>query len=96
MTVDDDVVIIGTCNWDIRSLLLHDEVVSVFYDEPIATANAARYEEDITACSTVTGGARTAQWSREAAQLGLSTPVPTAVTEGFLALVTSTKRGEQA
>jgi cardiolipin synthase A/B len=54
VTVDDDVAIIGTCNWDIRSLLLHDEVVSVFYDEAIATANAAQYEQDIRACSVVT------------------------------------------
>jgi cardiolipin synthase len=54
VTVDDDVAIIGTCNWDIRSLLLHDEVVSVFYDEQIATSVADRYELDISACSEVT------------------------------------------
>ncbi len=54
VTVDEDVAIMGTCNWDIRSLLLHDEVVSVFYDEPIATANARRYEQDIGACSEMT------------------------------------------
>ncbi|HEX6249382.1 MAG TPA: cardiolipin synthase [Nocardioidaceae bacterium] len=54
VTVDDDVAIIGTCNWDIRSLLLHDEVVSVFYDEPIARASGDRYEQDIKACSEVT------------------------------------------
>jgi cardiolipin synthase A/B len=60
VTVDDDVAIIGTCNWDIRSLLLHDEVVSVFYDEATATANAEQYEQDIRACSVVT----TAELSR--------------------------------
>ena len=36
VTVDDDLAIIGTCNWDIRSLILHDEVVSVFYDAGVA------------------------------------------------------------
>ena len=38
MTVDDELVVIGTCNWDIRSLILHDEVVSVFYDASITAA----------------------------------------------------------
>ena len=54
VTVDDDVAVIGTCNWDIRSLLLHDEVVSVFYDEAITRAVAGQYEQDIGACSQVT------------------------------------------
>ena len=54
VTVDDELAIIGTCNWDIRSLLLHDEVVSVFYDEAIATENAAQYERDIRTCSEFT------------------------------------------
>jgi cardiolipin synthase A/B len=53
VTVDDDLAIIGTCNWDIRSLLLHDEVVSVFYDASLTAANAAQYERDIEECSTV-------------------------------------------
>jgi cardiolipin synthase len=54
VTVDDDVAIIGTCNWDIRSLLLHDEVVSVFYDRGVVAANAHQYEQDIGSCSEVT------------------------------------------
>ena len=62
VTIDDDVVIIGTCNWDIRSLLLHDEVVSVFYDPGVAAANARQYEQDIGSCSEVT--------ATELAQLG--------------------------
>ena len=33
VTVDDQLSIIGTCNWDIRSIILHDEVVSIFYDQ---------------------------------------------------------------
>lgn len=54
VTVDDQLVIIGTCNWDIRSIILHDEVVSVIYDEGIAADYAAHYEDDITQCTLVT------------------------------------------
>lgn len=54
VTVDDDLAVIGTCNWDVRSLILHDEVVSVFHDERIAKESAAQYERDITVCSAVT------------------------------------------
>ena len=54
VTVDDDFAIIGTCNWDVRSLILHDEVVSVFHDPRIAGENAEQYDRDITACSEVT------------------------------------------
>jgi cardiolipin synthase A/B len=54
VTVDDQLSIIGTCNWDIRSLILHDEVVSVFYDAGVATRYAAQYERDIADCEEVT------------------------------------------
>jgi cardiolipin synthase len=54
VTVDDELAIIGTCNWDIRSIILHDEVVSVFYDEGIATRYAAQYERDIEDCARIT------------------------------------------
>ena len=54
VTVDDQLSIIGTCNWDIRSLILHDDVVSVFYDEGIATRYAEQYERDIENCEEVT------------------------------------------
>ena len=54
VTVDDDLAVIGTCNWDIRSLILHDEVVSVFYDGEIATTYARQYERDIDACREIT------------------------------------------
>ena len=50
VTIDDDVAIMGTCNWDIRSIILHDEVVSVFYDAGIAADHAAQYEKDIVSC----------------------------------------------
>ena len=54
VTVDDQLAIIGTCNWDIRSIILHDEVVSVFYDEGIATRYAEQYERDIEDCEEIT------------------------------------------
>jgi len=54
VTVDDQLAIIGTCNWDIRSIILHDEVVSVFYDEGIAAQAAEHYERDIEVCVEVT------------------------------------------
>jgi cardiolipin synthase len=54
VTVDDEVAIVGTCNWDIRSIILHDEVVSVFYDKEIARIFADRYERDMADCLEVT------------------------------------------
>lgn len=54
VTVDDDVAIIGTCNWDIRSIILHDEVVSVLYDRGIARDYAEQYEKDLASCAEIT------------------------------------------
>ncbi len=54
VTVDEQLSIIGTCNWDIRSIILHDEVVSVFYDGGVARDYAAQYERDIADCKQVT------------------------------------------
>ena len=65
VTVDDDLAIIGTCNWDVRSLILHDEVVSVFHDERIAKESAEQYERDIAVCSTVSLTDLTALSGRE-------------------------------
>jgi cardiolipin synthase len=53
VTVDDQLSIIGTCNWDIRSLILHDEVVSIFYDGGVATRYAEQYERDIEDCELI-------------------------------------------
>jgi cardiolipin synthase len=54
VTVDDDVSIIGTCNWDIRSIILHDEVVAVFYDGDMAAAAAQQYKHDLDSCTEIT------------------------------------------
>ena len=52
--VDDQVCIIGTCNWDIRSIILHDEVAAVIYDTAITTRYAEQYELDLNDCRLVT------------------------------------------
>jgi cardiolipin synthase A/B len=54
VTLDDQFSLIGTCNWDIRSFILHDEVVAVFYDEGTARHYAEQYERDIEDCREVT------------------------------------------
>lgn len=54
VTVDHQLSIIGTCNWDIRSIILHDEVVAVFYDRTVATDYADQYERDLLDCKEIT------------------------------------------
>lgn len=51
--IDEDVVIVGTCNWDIRSMLLHDEVVAVIHDRQRAEECANQYESDLGYCHEV-------------------------------------------
>jgi phosphatidylserine/phosphatidylglycerophosphate/cardiolipin synthase-like enzyme len=49
VVVDGQWCIIGTCNFDVRSTILHDEVSCVIYDEGIAADYAAVYEDDLGA-----------------------------------------------
>lgn len=65
VTVDDDLAIIGTCNWDIRSLILHDEVVAIVYDDGVVRSCAEQFERDLDACSTVTAQGLAALSARE-------------------------------
>ncbi len=53
MTIDGQVAIIGTTNYDIRSFSLHDEVSVVFYDESVAAAQDAIFDEDLAVCHEV-------------------------------------------
>jgi cardiolipin synthase A/B len=53
VTVDEELAVVGTCNWDIRSLALHDEVVAVFYDTGITRMCAEQYERDLSHCKEV-------------------------------------------
>lgn len=54
VTTDDDVAVVGTCNWDIRSLLLHDEVVAVLHDHERVREFDTRYEQDLRFCRDIT------------------------------------------
>jgi len=54
VTVDGRWCVIGTCNWDIRSMILHEEVSCVFYDEAISARHAAAYEQDLQHCREFT------------------------------------------
>ena len=66
VTMDERLAIIGTCNWDIRSLILHDEVVSVLYDRDIARICGGQYERDLAHCTEVTLAdlAALSRWAR--------------------------------
>ena len=54
VTVDGRWCIIGTCNFDVRSTILHDEVSCVIYDEAVAADYAAIYEADLRQCREFT------------------------------------------
>jgi cardiolipin synthase len=54
VTVDEELAVIGTCNWDVRSLILHEEVMAIFYDPALAKTCAEQYQRDLTGCTEVT------------------------------------------
>ncbi|HUK77802.1 MAG TPA: cardiolipin synthase [Thermoleophilia bacterium] len=54
VTVDRRWCIIGTCNFDVRSTILHDEVSCVIFDSGIAGDYAAVYEDDLRHCREFT------------------------------------------
>ena len=54
LTVDGRWCVIGTCNWDIRSLTLHEEVSCVFYEEAFARRHAQVFQEDLESCREFT------------------------------------------
>jgi cardiolipin synthase len=54
VTVDGRWCVIGTCNWDIRSLILHEEVSCAFYDEGFARRQVEVYREDLESCQEFT------------------------------------------
>ena len=54
VTLDEDLTIIGTCNWDIRSLVLHDEVSTVIHDTDLTKEHRAQYLRDQESCREVT------------------------------------------
>ena len=54
VTVDGRWCVIGTCNWDIRSLMLHEEVSCAFYDEAFAQRHAEIFRDDLESCREFT------------------------------------------
>jgi len=54
MTIDGQIVVVGTMNFDIRSLALHQEVMAWFYDPQLALEHEQVYLADIEECELVT------------------------------------------
>jgi cardiolipin synthase len=54
VTVDARWCVIGTCNWDIRSMTLHEEVSCAFYDEAFARKHAEVFRQDLESCREFT------------------------------------------
>ncbi|MHB1018062.1 MAG: cardiolipin synthase [Coriobacteriia bacterium] len=54
MTIDGQIVVIGTMNLDIRSLELHQELMCWFYDPELAAQHERIFLDDITRCEQVT------------------------------------------
>lgn len=54
VTIDGKVAALGTANFDIRSFMLHDELMVFFYDEGVAAAQDALFEQDLERCAMVT------------------------------------------
>ncbi len=52
--IDDNVVSVGSCNMDIRSLLLHYEVNAVIYDSDITLQFKNQFLNDIKDCEEIT------------------------------------------
>ncbi len=70
VTVDGRWCVIGTCNWDIRSLTLHEEVSCVFYEEAFARKACRGLPGGPGVLSRVHArGLARAEWWRARAQL---------------------------
>jgi len=54
MTIDGEIAVIGTTNFDIRSFELHDELSIFFYDRPIAEKLDTIFDADLAMCTEVT------------------------------------------
>ncbi len=54
MTIDGRVAVIGTMNFDIRSLALHKELMAWFYDEELAVEHEKVFLADMEECELIT------------------------------------------
>jgi cardiolipin synthase len=54
LTIDGRIAAFGTANFDIRSFMLHDELMIFFYDEGVAGTQDAIFDADMSSCRSVT------------------------------------------
>jgi len=54
MTIDGQVAVIGTMNFDIRSLALHKELMAWFYDSELALEHEKVFLADMEECELIT------------------------------------------
>ncbi|MHA6523494.1 cardiolipin synthase [Tessaracoccus sp. G1721] len=54
ITIDGEVSAIGTLNFDVRSLVLHKELMTWFYDPAIAVQQEELFEADMADCEEIT------------------------------------------
>jgi len=54
LTIDGEITVIGTMNMDIRSLALHKEVMTWYFDRDLTAKHDAIFEDDMTKCAEVT------------------------------------------
>lgn len=54
LTLDNDLTIVGSCNWDIRSIILHDEVSTLIHDKTVTAEHKAQYLRDQESCREFT------------------------------------------
>lgn len=54
MTIDGEIVVVGTMNLDVRSMSLNQELMTWFYDSKLAQQHEAVYLADIEQCELVT------------------------------------------
>ncbi len=74
VTIDRRWCMIGTCNFDVRSTILHDELSCAIFDEGLAARHAAIFEDDLTHCREFTlddwwALGRRARWLNSCARL---------------------------
>ncbi|HSK48033.1 MAG TPA: phospholipase D-like domain-containing protein, partial [Coriobacteriia bacterium] len=53
MTIDGEVAVIGTTNFDIRSFVLHDELSIFFFSPEVAAEQNAVFDRDLVACHPI-------------------------------------------
>ncbi len=53
MTVDGELAVVGTTNFDVRSFALHDEISLFFYDAGVAAEQDAIFDADVASCHDI-------------------------------------------